>query len=304
MCEVDPGDYHGEVGHSLVIEGLDIEDDKSIVSGETWMFADGATIVGHTIEIPTNELPSFQTSETPSLEMKTKTTGVRTMLAVLIETDDYKAPMTAAQLKNQLWFDPVSLYKQYKACSFDQLVFDPTLLAYPLGGVVRVVLDGKKAEGQSHDTVSNWATTWMNSQPWLTVGNRHWYDNSDHILFFLPHAPVAGLAEVNGKLSWFGNDGAAWYSNTIHQHEIGHNIQLHHASHGAEEYGDESGLMGFTSYVSGAVDQDYRLCFNGAKSWQLGCKFETCFANRACMLCVGHGTYSILSSFLLLSLCW
>ena len=44
--------------------------------------------------------------------------------------------------------------------------------------------------------------------------------------------------------------------------KIGHNLNLDHASEGGEEYGDETGMMGY-SYA----DQDSpKKCFNGAKS--------------------------------------
>jgi hypothetical protein len=48
-------------------------------------------------------------------------------------------------------------------------------------------------------------------------------------------------------------------------HEVGHNLGLGHSNEGAEEYGDESCIMG-----SGFSDDGALLCYNGAKSWQLG----------------------------------
>lgn len=48
-------------------------------------------------------------------------------------------------------------------------------------------------------------------------------------------------------------------------HEIGHNLNVHHASEGTAEYGDQTGFMGF-SY---SVDEQ-RMCFNPANMYQLG----------------------------------
>ncbi len=53
-------------------------------------------------------------------------------------------------------------------------------------------------------------------------------------------------------------------------HEVGHNLGLQHASEvdpilGPDEYGDDTGLMG-----NGIFTDDAKLCYNPAKSWQLG----------------------------------
>jgi hypothetical protein len=46
---------------------------------------------------------------------------------------------------------------------------------------------------------------------------------------------------------------------------LGHNLGLHHAAEGTNQYGDQTSLMGY-SYHSDTT----RMCFNPAKSWQLG----------------------------------
>jgi hypothetical protein len=48
-------------------------------------------------------------------------------------------------------------------------------------------------------------------------------------------------------------------------HELGHNLALGHAGEGSNQYGDQSGMMGY-SYAS----FNTRMCYNPAKSWQLG----------------------------------
>ena len=48
-------------------------------------------------------------------------------------------------------------------------------------------------------------------------------------------------------------------------HEVSHNMGLMHSSKGTIEYGDESGVMGFTDDL-----EDDMKCFNAVKSWQLG----------------------------------
>ena len=50
-------------------------------------------------------------------------------------------------------------------------------------------------------------------------------------------------------------------------HEVAHNIGLHHSNENNQAYNDQSCLMGF-SYVDN--HESPKMCFNGAKSWQLG----------------------------------
>ena len=52
---------------------------------------------------------------------------------------------------------------------------------------------------------------------------------------------------------------------SVLMHEVGHNLGLGHSKEGTEEYGDESCIMG-----SGFRDDGALICYNGAKSWQLG----------------------------------
>ena len=53
---------------------------------------------------------------------------------------------------------------------------------------------------------------------------------------------------------------------TVSPYAIGHNYNLKHSSDSTSEYGDKSGMMGF-SYK---IDDGPAMCFNGPKSWQLG----------------------------------
>jgi hypothetical protein len=53
------------------------------------------------------------------------------------------------------------------------------------------------------------------------------------------------------------------------QHEIGHNLYLGHAGEGTSNYGDQSGIMGY-SYGTDEGPAGAKMCYNPAKSWQLG----------------------------------
>jgi hypothetical protein len=65
-------------------------------------------------------------------------------------------------------------------------------------------------------------------------------------------------------------------------HEVGHNLGLGHSNEGAEEYGDESCIMGGGFSETGAL-----ICYNGAKSWQLGW-----YASRNHIYNVADGTWN------------
>ena len=65
-------------------------------------------------------------------------------------------------------------------------------------------------------------------------------------------------------------------------HEVGHNLGLGHSNEGAEEYGDESCIMG-----GGFPEIGARICYNGAKSWQLGW-----YASRNQVFNVADGVWS------------
>ena len=61
----------------------------------------------------------------------------------------------------------------------------------------------------------------------------------------------------------FNNEWCQYSSTQVH--EDGHNLGLYHAGEGNDEYGDETGFMGY-SYAS----FETKMCYNNAKSWQLG----------------------------------
>jgi hypothetical protein len=73
----------------------------------------------------------------------------------------------------------------------------------------------------------------------------------------------ANKANVNGWLSVYNDDWCNYPS--IQVHEIGHNLNLAHAWDDNGEYEDKTGMMGF-SYS----EADTKMCYNPAKSWQLG----------------------------------
>ncbi|GEM_PF-3472431 len=67
-------------------------------------------------------------------------------------------------------------------------------------------------------------------------------NNYDHVSYVLPQnsSGYAGLGNMNGPQTWI------YYCNYpgVIQHELGHNLNMHHAATPSAEYGDYSGRMG------------------------------------------------------------
>ena len=68
---------------------------------------------------------------------------------------------------------------------------------------------------------------------------------------------------------------------------MGHNLNLDHSGEGSNDYGDQSGVMGF-SYSN---NDSPLMCFNAAKSWQLGW-----YSSRHLTLSLNEGYYGDLGS--------
>jgi hypothetical protein len=76
-------------------------------------------------------------------------------------------------------------------------------------------------------------------------------------------------AYINGYQSFFNNEDCQFLSHQMQQ--VGHNLGLHHSGEYTgdeenQEYGDQTGYMGLTVNL----DDGPAMCFNPAKSWQLG----------------------------------
>ena len=91
----------------------------------------------------------------------------------------------------------------------------------------------------------------------------------DHILLCLPptNESWVGYADIGGIYSVF-NDKSCLYPSAL-VHEFAHNLKLRHSGEGDNVYGDQSGYMG-SSYFVDDGPLGAKMCFNPAKSWELG----------------------------------
>jgi len=153
--------------------------------------------------------------------------------------------------------DFLNLSSGYDNCSGGKQKFIPGVFADATDGVMDLGLTASTA-GLSASAVESLARTAMDQVPNFNP------DSYDHIMFVLdPSINLLAYAYINWKYSVFQDLWAARPSALIH--ELGHNLGYLHSGEGNDQYGDQSGLMGY-SYSS---DEGPVMCFNAAKSWHL-----------------------------------
>jgi len=202
------------------------------------------------------------------------TTGILNTLVVRVNALD-NSPPAATALSEDIFNDEYCLKSQYARCSYNQLQIQeyipgdgissiPTLPNAP--GVVDVFVDAN-AEGNTTPIIQAAANAEL--QKLFGVSNPGTL--FDIVLFCMP--PGIGnwlaYAYIGRWDSYYNNDWCQAMS--AQMHEVGHNIGLHHSGQyegadSVQEYGDQSDMMGF-SYRN---DDTPKMCFNPAKSWQLG----------------------------------
>jgi hypothetical protein len=129
------------------------------------------------------------------------------------------------------------------------------------GGVVEIRM-AANPNGLSKATMENYA----NDAAGFVFGDLQ--EQFNLVMFIMPIGitPVfAAYAYIGGGSSYYHNDSIS--NILIQMHEVGHNLGLHHAGYGSEEYGDPSGYMGYSAVSDNAYS---RMCYNAANNYQLG----------------------------------
>ena len=138
--------------------------------------------------------------------------------------------------------DTTNLASQYSACSHGKLNFvgvdnrsgTSTSIS---NGVVTVTLNTSVSDG---DTVMrNAITSELNAQFGVSSPTQL----ANHVMYCLPPGTMTGIAYafVNSWMSVYSDN---WCQSLSAQlHEMGHNLNLAHASEGSVEYGDQSGMV-------------------------------------------------------------
>mmetsp|Transcript_1253 Transcript_1253/g.2742 ORF Transcript_1253/g.2742 Transcript_1253/m.2742 type:complete len:802 (+) Transcript_1253:241-2646(+) len=194
------------------------------------------------------------------------TFGEKTVLAVRVVTTDDAYGYSEEYLSEKVFGtsssvdpNPMNLISQYNACSYNQLNFVKTTHNLVSNGVVTITVPTSTSQGK--DVIVNNVTSAINEAFSTSSPN----DIAAHVIYCLPPSAMGdsiAYAFVNHWLSVYNNEWCNYPSALMH--EIGHNLGFGHAGEGAEEYGDQSGMMGY-SY---SQEHGPAMCFNGAKLWQ------------------------------------
>ena len=186
--------------------------------------------------------------------------GSRTYLAVRIIGADAATTASISQISDE-WFgtygDPVNYKSQIEACSYNAVTVSKFTGSGVTEGVTTVSIS---------NTVSGTSDGVIRDAADLAVSNLG-LGSPDHTILCIPPGTSGnwiGYAYIDWDLSVF-NDNWCLYP-SIQMHEIGHNWNLGHSGYSSDEYGDQSGMMGY-SYSS---DDSPVMCFNAPKNRQLG----------------------------------
>ncbi|CAJ1961535.1 unnamed protein product [Cylindrotheca closterium] len=206
-----------------------------------------------------------------------KAKGTKTVLVVRVEATDTSTSLSEAELASDVFGDagdPNNLRSQYLACSYDKFELTKAwgrrgVSTNIVNGITTVQVPLSKSAGEA--AILNAINSEMTTQFSTRVS-----DLADFVMFCLPpgvmHPDDIAYAHMNGYRSVYNDVACQQVSTQLH--EIGHNLNLNHSGRGNSEYGDKSCMMGF-SYDKDDIPY---MCFNAAKSWQLGWYSDKAFA--------------------------
>jgi len=253
----------------------------TLISGESTMTISQAIvdIEEPKLYIPHDAVVEVQTTKTRNLQRNliAKTGTFTTLVIRVIDSNGVEPEPSLAKMENDVFQDDVSLKTQYEKCSYGKLQIEPfsgkTSTGTQInGGVVDVKVDFElTATNNNRGALQQAAFEAAKVQLGDLDEKVNDDDIYDLVLFCMPPGTGDWLAYafINDKYTFYNNQ---WCSSVSAQmHEVGHNMGLAHsgqAGKGDEKdgtYDDQQGMMG-SSYNQ----DDTNMCFNPAKSFQLG----------------------------------
>lgn len=284
QCELHDDDASNCGLRFVGIKGLNTEDLMALRSGDAALYVKGAKITRGVLQVPNGGKKEFSriSPRGPAAESKkdkgnnngTKrglavaTNEVRTVLAVRINAKDSAVSHSASVLRNAIFGSGIgsssnTLKERYESCSYNDIIIQPATGQGITNGVMELSI-AMNANGVGHAVLREEAIRVLTNQ----LGDLT--KSFDHVMLCLPGGTSGGwigYAYVGGHISVYNNNWCVQPS--IQVHEIGHNLRLTHAHEKGIAYEDETGFMG-TSYIQAGGTPQTRVCFNPAKSWQLG----------------------------------
>jgi len=271
-CELQGADAALVGPNILNIDDAIIEwlESANVVSGETTLFFPDLLITEKSLELPDGVLTTdniilgtVEHEETPL-----RVLGEKTVLVVRVQASNEVTSFSEAYLSDSVFGngnDTVNLSSQYSACSANKLNF--TKATERTGnstnisnGVTTITVTTSNSQGD--EVMRNAITAELASQ--FAVSSPELL--ADHVMYCLPSGAMSSLAYayMNSWLSIFNDSSCTYYS--VQMQVIGHNIGLTPSYKGILRNKEFSGLMG----ASYSENDTPKMCFNGAKSWQLG----------------------------------
>jgi len=192
--------------------------------------------------------------------------GYKTLVVRVKDSANKVVNINANDLSKDIFTAPVSMGTHYAECSADKTKMIPS----NDGGGTGVVTVQINTQSTTESVVRKAAWDEINrlyrgGKPslWSKYGG-----NYDLVMMCIPPGTNGGgwvaYAYINHFLSVYNDHWCGKVS--ANMHEVGHNLNLAHSGHGNNEYGDQSGLMGYSYNKKGGP----KMCFNPAKSYQLG----------------------------------
>mmetsp|Transcript_32111 Transcript_32111/g.78026 ORF Transcript_32111/g.78026 Transcript_32111/m.78026 type:complete len:350 (+) Transcript_32111:66-1115(+) len=260
--DVKKAGYEGSQA-TVAIDGIGFVNDAydgELSSGDTKILATNAVIDSTDAKLTITASSHITFSHVQTRRKLKSSTGTQKVLVVRVTLSDGKAPQSSASLMSDKVFgtsgDVVNAKSVFEGCSHGKMQVVPATGSGVTNGVMELtssagssgtddqIYDDVLSKLRAHFSVSDLATSF------------------EFILIAIPDGIMNGAwAYPQTPYSIYGDPNVLYPTMTVH--EMGHNLNLDHASEGADTNGDHQGMMG---YVIGKNLFCYILCFRIANN--------------------------------------
>ncbi len=232
---------------------------EDAISGVSTLTVNRAIIDVETMRmyLPSDAIVQVRTERDRSRRLTMHSGDLKTIMVRVIDSVGNEPSKSIDELRDDVFNDASCLKSQFQKCSYNKLRIQP----YQDIGVFDLHVDVNTNTNPNGDQLHNAALIAFMEK----FGDPFDSNQFDLVMFCNPPTSShdGAWGQVNGPISNYADD---WCSSVAGQmHEVGHNLGLMHSGDGSNEYGDTTGYMGSTP-----TDDDFNMCFNAAKNWQLG----------------------------------